>query len=148
VVALAVLVALNLPFTLHRLTIAPTMTDSLTRMRGWIAEHPLPDANGDGEVVVALDNFAFYLFKEAGYRIVGLHQPTIAPEELARIADAYALSFNGTSDPTLAKYPWGWSEQGLERAYRPDLPQLPSVFGLPLARSSKTWEVEVWQRVP
>lgn len=146
--ALAVAVLVSAPLTLLSLVHRASMADSLPRMERWLGEHPLPDVTGDGRVTVALDPAAHLVFRAQGYDTLVWWQPSITTGELLDRADAFAIGFAGTGDPLAASYPAWWDERLAQRLYRPELPQLVQLFGRPLGRSSKTWEVEVWQALP
>ncbi|HKY95803.1 MAG TPA: glycosyltransferase family 39 protein [Kiloniellales bacterium] len=146
--ALALIVLLSAPLTMLGLVHRASMAESLQRMERWLAEHPLPDVTGDGRVTVALDPAAHLMLKARGYDTLVWWQPSITTEELLERADAFAIGFTGTGDPLTAAYPDWWNEGLGERLYRPELPQVPTLFGRPLSRSSKTWEVEIWQARP
>jgi hypothetical protein len=146
--ALALAIVVSGPLTLLGMVSRASMADSLPRMEQWLAEHALADVTGDGRVTVALDPAAHLMLRAQGYDALVWWQPTITKEELLARADAFAFGFNGTGDPLRAGYPDWWDERLGERVYRPDLPQVPRVFGYALSRSSKTWEVELWRALP
>ena len=145
---LALGVLLSAPLTGIGLVQRAAMADSLQRMELWLGQHPLPDADGDGRVVVALDPASHLLFRNAGYDTLVWWQPSIATDELLARADAFAFSFNGTGDADQAAYPAWWTPALGTLLYRPALPQVPRLFGVALSRSSKTWEVELWRARP
>jgi len=148
VVALALAVAIASPLAALDCLYRASMTESLTRMQNWLEAQRLDDVTGDGRVVVAIDPSAQLLFRQAGYTTLAWPQPTATLEQVVTQADAFAFSFNGTGDALLAAYPGWWSDSHATLLYRPTLPQVPQLFGLALARSSKTWEVELWQAAP
>ncbi len=143
--ALGVGLLLSAPLTALGLAQQTTLQPSLERMRDWLAGHPLQDVNGDGRVLVALDPSIHLLLREFGYDTLVWGQPTVSEAEILAHSDAFAFGFNGTGDPLRANYPTWWNAGAARLLYHPALPQIPRLFGQPLARSSKTWEADIWE---
>ncbi len=141
------LLVVQLPFSLQRLVSQASLESSYVRMRQVLAA-PLADRTGDGEVWISLDPFGYFLFKPLGYSLAISSAPGAdAPAILARL-DYLALSYIGSGDPLVPHRPPWWDEvvEDFELLYRPELPQLLTLWGIPFSNSSHTWEMEVWGR--
>jgi hypothetical protein len=142
------MVAVQLPLAGQSLLIQAALGGSYQRMVARLADLPLDDRTGDGEVLVELDPFAYFLFRERAVIIVPASHPLASDPALLARADYVVLSYPGSGDPLEPHRPPWWAAAAgeYELLYRPALPQQPRAFGVTLSRSSATWEVEIWGR--
>jgi hypothetical protein len=94
--------------------------------------------------VIAVPPSAYLLFKEMGFNVVNWYSPYFTAD-IRRDVPFYALSYAGTGDPLRPAYPPWWDAKNYKTLFEPELPQIPTLFGFPLSRSSITWEVSIYQ---
>jgi len=144
----ALMVAIQLPFTAAHVYFARFMASSYERARATLGALPFEDATGDGRVVVQVDPFAYFLVKPRDVAIVPLPLPQSAAPEVVAATDYLVLSYPGSGDPLSPHRPYWWATGAgdFELLHRPDLPQRPYLLGRALSNSSQTWELEIWRR--
>jgi len=146
----AVALVIAAPFAAQDLIARLYASPSLGRMQAAIDRLDLRDRNGDGRLLVISSSAHYPMFVGQGAEVVTWSHLGTLRSEVRAAADYLAFGHGATGDSHRAGVPVGVNPiaEGFDLVYRPALPQVPSIFGIPMGRSSRTWEVELWERRP
>lgn len=143
IIAYMGIVAASAPTTARELLYRTHLGASLDRMTATLLQlEARPELHGE---TIAVSPESYMLFKQLGYDVVVWSSPVLTEETRSKIP-LYAFAYNGSGNPMQPRYPDWWQARDYKLLFEPQLPQTVKVFGIPVSRSSVTWEVAIYER--